>query len=230
MDEFENDDIFSNCERSQSEVMKRCNFSDSHLIDARVASTNSLLYNDKNTTPSSSADTVNETDTDSNSGIKKKSYPAMLKLISGSLVGESRYADVYSKLELDGTETLPKESSSPDSETNKSTVPTLPEIARKVAAIEGKVLDEKQYITYEIISCTFLLDLIKDGCDASTKLGKYLGKTLTGSNTVNTSKLIEQLKARGGQDQLLMFLTGPAGAGKSTAVKVTNCVVYLFDS
>jgi hypothetical protein len=31
-------------------------------------------------------------------------------------------------------------------------------------------LDEKQYIAYEMIACTFLLDLVKDGNDLSTTL------------------------------------------------------------
>ena len=32
--------------------------------------------------------------------------------------------------------------------------------------------------------------------------------------------LIEELKIRGGHDQLIMFLTGAAGAGKSTTTKI----------
>lgn len=157
-----------------------------------------------------------------------KTYPAMLKLISGTLVGESEYAAIYAHLDLDEQESpTAQQSTSSDSETNKPTIPTLKDIARKVARIERKVLDEKQYITYEIICCTFLMGLIKDGRDASTKLGQCLAQSLTGSSTTNTNELIEQLKARGGKDQLLMFLTGEAGAGKSTALKVrTNIVFY----
>ena len=40
--------------------------------------------------------------------------------------------------------------------------------------------------------------------------------------------LVEHLKARGGMEQLLMFLTGPAGAGKSTAVKVAQRFCFEF--
>jgi len=40
--------------------------------------------------------------------------------------------------------------------------------------------------------------------------------------------LVESLKARGGMSQLLMFLTGPAGAGKSTAVKVAQRFCFEF--
>ena len=40
--------------------------------------------------------------------------------------------------------------------------------------------------------------------------------------------LIEELHARGGEEQLRMFLTGPAGAGKSTAVKVAQRFCFEF--
>ena len=36
--------------------------------------------------------------------------------------------------------------------TNRITVPTLQEIARKIACLEKTQLDEKQYIAYEIIA------------------------------------------------------------------------------
>jgi len=38
--------------------------------------------------------------------------------------------------------------------------------------------------------------------------------------------VIKKLKARGGRDQLLMFLTGPAGLGKSTSMKVAQQFCY----
>ncbi len=36
----------------------------------------------------------------------------------------------------------------------------------------------------------------------------------------NIEDIIKKLKARGGREQMLMFLTGPAGSGKITAVMV----------
>ena len=220
-DDVETDDMFAGGECSQTELIQRCNFSSQHLIDARLASTKSLLCDDSAATPSSFPATTNETNTGDSINIRERSYPAMLKLISGSIVGESKYAEIYAQLDLDEQEQpTAQQSSSSDSETSEPTIPTLRNIARKVARIEGKELDEKQHTTYEIICCTFLMGLIKDGRDAGTKLGQYLSHTLTGSSTTNTTNLIEQLEARGGVDQLLMFLTGAAGAGKSTAVKV----------
>jgi hypothetical protein len=61
------------------------------------------------------------------------------------------------------------------------TVPTLQEVARKVARLEKAQLDEKEYIAYEMIACTFLLDLGKDGNDSSTTLFTSLQKTIGGN-------------------------------------------------
>jgi hypothetical protein len=42
------------------------------------------------------------------------------------------------------------------------------------------------------------------------------------TSTPDANDIIKKLKARGGRDQLLMFLTRPAGSGKSTAMKVAQ--------
>ncbi len=55
-------------------------------------------------------------------------------------------------------------------------VPTLQEIARKVAGLEKNQLDEQQYISYEMIACTFLLGIVKDGHDSNTTLFTSLQK------------------------------------------------------
>jgi hypothetical protein len=114
--------------------------------------------------------------------------------------------------------------------TNKRTVPTMPEIARKVARLQKTQLDEKQYIAYEMIACTFLLGMVNDGRNPYTKLGKYLQQSMGGSTdtATNIEDTIKRLKARGGREQMLMFLTGPAGSGKSTAVMVAQHFCYEF--
>jgi hypothetical protein len=83
-------------------------------------------------------------------------------------------------------------------------------------ALEKTQLDEKQYIAYEMIACTFLLGFVNDGCDKNTKLGAYLQQTMEITSTTDANDIINKLKARGGRDQLLMFLTGLAGSGKSS--------------
>jgi len=101
-------------------------------------------------------------------------------------------------------------------------------VARKVARREGTKLDEKQYIAYEIIACTFLLQLVYEGRDGTSILGEYLGSALNTGRKEDMDRLVEHLKARGGMDQLIMFLTGPAGAGKSTAVQVAQKFCFDF--
>ena len=48
------------------------------------------------------------------------------------------------------------------------------------------------------------------------------------ASTTDANDIIKKLKARGGRDQLLMFLTGPAGSGNSTAIKVAQKFCYEF--
>ncbi len=107
-------------------------------------------------------------------------------------------------------------------------IPTLPEIAQKVARLEKTQLDEKQYIAYEMIACTFLLGLVNDGRDKNTNLGAYLQQTMEIAYTADANDIIAKLKARGGRDQFLMFFTGPAGLGKSTAMKIAQQFCYEF--
>jgi hypothetical protein len=97
-----------------------------------------------------------------------------------------------------------------------------------VARLEKTQLDEKQYIAYEMIACTFLLGLVNDGRDKNTKLDAYLQQTMEIASTADANDIIKKLKARGGRDQLLMFLTGPAGLGKSTAMKIAQQFCYEF--
>ncbi len=107
-------------------------------------------------------------------------------------------------------------------------IPTLPQIAQKVARLEKTQLDEKQYIAYEMIACTFLLGLVNNGSDKNTKLGAYLQQTMGIATTADANDVIKKLKARGGRDQLLMFLNGPAGSGKITSMKIAQQFCYEF--
>ena len=161
---------------------------------------------------------------------KVKTYQTMLKLISGSLVGGANYIEIY--LDQDEEDAFnscsTNEMDTHNKEKNSKKVPTLPEIARKVAKLQKIQLDEKQYIAYEMIACTFLLGLVKDGRDAHTNLGAYLQQNLGGPTTTDIQDLVKRLKARGGQEHMLMFLTGPAGSGKSSALMVAQQFCYEF--
>ncbi len=45
---------------------------------------------------------------------------------------------------------------------SQHTIPTLRSVASKISQQEGKTLDVKQHIAYEIISCLFMLSLIEE--------------------------------------------------------------------
>jgi hypothetical protein len=72
----------------------------------------------------------------------------MLKLISGALIGGVNYEEIYMDSEIDD-KTNPQITTNNmgvDQNTNIHIIPTLPETARKVARLEKRKLDKKQYI------------------------------------------------------------------------------------
>ncbi len=79
-----------------------------------------------------------------------------------------------------------------------------------------------------MIACTFLLGLVNDAHNPHTNLGTYLQQSLGGSTTMDIEDIVKRLKARGGWEQTLMFLMGPAGSGKSTPVMVAQHFCYQF--
>jgi hypothetical protein len=163
-----------------------------------------------------------------------KTYSTILKLISGALVGGINYSEIYDMcgIDMDDTSTTgDNTSSNTDKEGNNnqhSKIPTLQKVARKVARLEKMELDEKQYIAYVMIACTFLLGLVRDGNNSNTTLFTSLQKTIGGETSQEIADIVRKLEARGGQQQLLLFLTGPAGSGKSTALRVAEQFCYEF--
>ncbi len=79
-----------------------------------------------------------------------------------------------------------------------------------------------------MIVCTFLLGLVRDGRDPRTNLGAYLQQSLGGPTITDIQDIVTRLNARGGQEQMFTFLTGPAGSGKSSALMVAQQICYKF--
>ncbi len=71
----------------------------------------------------------------------------------------------YTDTDLAIETNLPITPNNPNEHQNLNThkIPTLHKTDRKVARLEKRKLDEKQYIAYEMIACTFLLGLVQDG-------------------------------------------------------------------
>jgi len=187
--------------------MGRASFTEGHLIDARLLPTESLLRSNRERLSPNL--TIDETSHSRNVSQGDRTDSCMMQLIAGSMVGYTDYHDIYSS--IGNTET----NSDSDKETSSSSVPTL--------------VDEKQYVTYEIMCCTFLLGLVNQSNNPNSLLSLYLNQAILSTDSESdTEELVAELKVRGGQDQLIMFLTGPAGAGKSTAMKVARRFCFEF--
>ena len=73
----------------------------------------------------------------------------------------------------------------------------------------------KQYITYEMVCYTFLLELLNEALDPTSSVHKQVCVAI--SLDINSELVYyfkEQLLACGGMDQMLLFLTGPGWSGQ----------------
>ena len=83
---------------------------------------------------------------------------------------------------------------------------------------------------YEILSCTFLLSLLLTlgDNDGNTAIQMCLAGTLNQDTHTELTSLIDLLQSRGAREQLIMFATGFAGSGKSTAIKIAQRFCFEF--
>ncbi len=97
-DESDSKEIFSHTEEnSHDEIINKCDFGQRHLIGARISSTTTLFQSGESgelNTLLDSSDSDGKND-DNLKQHKIQTYPTMLKLISGSLVGSANYCDIY---------------------------------------------------------------------------------------------------------------------------------------
>ena len=127
------------------DIINRCPFTNDHLIDARLASTESIFK--QQTLPEEQTVHNNEDDSTSNhiQNLTKRSFPVLMKLVSTSLIGPTIYKNVYKNI-------ADNEDMNKETKTSKGVaIPTLAGIARKIARLEGTQLDKKQYVAYEVI-------------------------------------------------------------------------------
>ena len=137
------DNMHEHDEYSHSEIIQRCNFGSKHLINARFLTQTCLQHQPDLSTRDAIPLSLNATSFGSDQKTEEsiKTFPTMLKLINGTLVGCMKYSDLYNDLEEN------EDTSSTSSHVNESDrdhcmkkmqhkIPTLPQIARKVARLE----------------------------------------------------------------------------------------------
>jgi hypothetical protein len=219
-------------------IERELNNTDNRLLDARLVTTDSILA--KETIVLENEGTAETTATNQWAGCREdtsdRNSLTILRLIRGSLLGgDGTYQDVYPSDPDDACEDTRDSSQRNDVESSEAMGeeqgPTLRGVARQVLKEENKRLDEKQYIMYEVIACSFLLGLLRDSdCNDSESLAlQNLLRGAAGQGVIDDTKALEDaLKAKGGREKLIMFVTGFAGAGKSTAIKVAQKFCYEF--
>jgi hypothetical protein len=155
-------------------MIDRCEFGQNHTIHARLSSDKSLIQEQVQTSTENNLLSSDPTTGNDGQSTQKtnKTFLTMRKLIRGALTGGVNYVEIYTDTDLAIETNLPITPNNPNEHQNLNThkIPTLHKTARKVARLEKRKLDEKQYIAYEMIACTFLLGLIQDGNDPNEKI------------------------------------------------------------
>ncbi|KAL7526583.1 hypothetical protein ACHAWF_001831, partial [Thalassiosira exigua] len=218
------------------------NATQDRLISARLSTEASVLEAEggdvgDDDVKSSELDT-DQTDHDeptSENRSEKPAYQTVVKLITGSLLDDCTFERLYTDLHDGGDGNADNNSSPLQQETStdvcgEQRVPTLQGIVRLVTRDQGKYLDEKQYMMYEILTYSFLLSQVRQECGENHDLALevYISGALVDECTRYLTAVIKELQKRGGCDQLIMFTTGLAGAGKSTGIKVAQRFCFEF--
>ncbi len=128
-------------EYSHSEIIHRCNFGSKHLINAHLSSEMSLQYQAETYSHDTTPQCLSSNNIDSDHGAEDtiKIFPIMLKLISGTLVGGVKYIDIYIEADEDEDTSSTNDyvnNNDKGQDKTQHKIPTLPEIAQKVARLE----------------------------------------------------------------------------------------------
>lgn len=218
-------------QRSNHAIIARGGVSDDSVIGARISHQESLLVGGEDANGTTATAIPQEERSASNADGDqlygaRTSFSQMIQIIEGTIVG-GNYDDYTRTLSDEGGEHVAADMDAHasdnifDDQVEQSlNIPTLQSVALKVAREEGTQLDRKQYIAYEILASTLLLDLLEDT--------KMTTTTLQLGGDARTQRIMQRLRALGGRDQLVMFLTGFAGAGKSTCIKVAQRYCFEF--
>jgi len=86
-------------------------------------------------------------------------------------------------------------------------------------------LDIKQQISFQVLLSTFALTYYDDAYVADNA-ESYAEGSMSTRHRFNTAKT--NLKNMGGKSQLLMFMTGPGGSGKSRVIDAVTCYARHF--
>jgi flagellar biosynthesis GTPase FlhF len=137
----------------------------------------------------------------------RRTFPTTLKMVVGSVRGNIFSLELGD--EVDAADDVPQ-------------IPTMVEVLERAKRHHSIELDAKQLKAYEMICATFMIKIIKNQISGSSSEHNHP------EQATKMNRVIEGLKLLGGKDQLIMFLTGPAGAGKTTSIKLAQTFCEKF--
>lgn len=118
------------------------------------------------------------------------------------------------------------------SDFNRGSIPIMQGVANKIFREKHITLDKIQYIAYEVICSSFVINLIQESSESQSPTALGFAESeedlRNHRTTLSREKIKQKLKELGAKEQLLMFVTGPAGAGNSTAIDVAQQFCFQF--
>jgi len=208
--------------RTHNTLMKRANILPSSMLRTKLNGEILILSEDDD--EDDNANKIANSNVAAGSNIathcssEKRQYSTILSFVSGAIIGCNNEENNAA------SEIVPDSIGINNNSLNQLNprIPTMREIVDK----SGKQLDNKQYLAYEIICCTFLLQIVNEGGYSKSLLSATLN--ITKEDNTTKKKLVQRLKKKGAQEQLVMFLTGPGGCGKSTLVEIAQQYCHAF--
>ena len=218
IDNFDVDlDTLKEAEEHFLEAIPREQLRDSDAVIAKSAiSRNNVINlapesNDFLVNTSATKDDAEDNDVNQDLSVAKKSYRTIISMIAGSLIGNH---------DDDSENHMTQE----DPNNLQNTLPSLSD----AASSWGSQLDDKQLIAFKVICCSFFLRLVLDGTDGDTDLSNILSSGLHCDCIEERNDIIKKLSESGAMQQLVMFMTGPAGCGKSTCIELAQKYCHKF--
>ena len=152
------DTQFANLESTHNEIIGRCNFNEtdfippSHIDDSSAVQCNTT-HSDTNRHNNNRTDQIRNRST-------RRNFDTLLEIFRGAAGGFTTYCDFLNSCQND--------------DNNNCDEVSLAGVARDLARTHNRCLDEKQYITYEIICCSFLLAQLDETGNQDSIIKQYI--------------------------------------------------------
>jgi hypothetical protein len=198
----------SNTDRRNTEhIRNRVNISNDHIADAPTSGKSSFGSDSTESESSNSSSDSSDDDTTRQNSNARYDFLGLIRFIQGSVLDDA----ANTRSGTDG---------------NEDENDTLPLSMRGVAEEFGLLDDEKQVAAYEVICASFVLNLLNE-----TVVNNAVQAAASAMGVECRSRLDDvtaSLKKMGGEEQLIMFLTGAGGCGKSHVISAARKFCHRF--